>query len=133
MRKLLTIACMLTACFMAVGQTTADEATQPVKAPTIKAAQGFPVSSVKAIVGTMAQLLPTTLLDPTAGTWESSNTDVATVDANGRITAIAPGQTTITFAGYLSYTLYVYALGDVNCDNKVNVEDINKVISRILN
>lgn len=133
MRKLLTIACMLTACFMAVGQTTADEATQPVKAPTIKAAQGFPVFSVKAIVGTMAQLLPTTLLDPTAGTWESSNTNVASIDANGRITALAPGQTTITFSGDLSYTLYVYAQGDVNCDNLVDVDDINKVISKILN
>ena len=133
MRKLLTIVCMLSACFMAVGQSLADEAAQPAKAPTTQAAQVFPVSSVKAVVGTMAQLLPTTLLDPTAGTWESSNTDVATVDANGCITAIAPGQTTITFAGYLSYILYVYASGDVNCDNKVNVEDINKVISRILN
>ncbi len=132
MRKLLTIACMLIACFMAVGQTPADEATQPAKAPTTKAAQGFPVSSVKAIVGTMAQLLPTTLLNPTAGTWESSNTNVATVDANGRITAVAPGQTTITFSGDLSYTLYVYKPGDVNTDGSVDVMDINIVISKIL-
>ena len=128
MRKLLILACMLTACLMATGQNPADEATQPAKA----VAQGFPVSSTKAIVGTMAQLLPTTLLNPTAGTWESSNTNVATVDANGRITALAPGQTTITFSGDLSYTLYVYESGDVNCDSNVDVEDINKVISKIL-
>lgn len=130
MRKLITIACMLTACFMVVAQS--PEATQPAKAPTTQATQGFPVSSVKAVVGTMAQLLPTTLLDPTAGTWESSNTDVATVDANGRIKAIAPGQTTITFSGSLSYTLYVYTPGDVNCDSNVDVEDINFVITKIL-
>ncbi len=36
----------------------------------------------------------------TITSWESSNTDVATVDKAGRVTAVSPGTTTITATGY---------------------------------
>jgi trimeric autotransporter adhesin len=54
-----------------------------------------------AISGTtsLCPLLSTTLTDATAaGTWSSSNTVVATVDASGIVTGIAAGTTAITYA-----------------------------------
>lgn len=46
---------------------------------------------------------PVTAADATTTTWTSSNTTVATVDANGKVTAVAAGTATIT-ANYDGYT-----------------------------
>jgi len=68
--------------------------------------QTIPVTSIKVTPETAtlkvgqttdlkAEVTPTDATDPTVN-WESSNTDVATVDKNGTVTALAAGKVTIT-------------------------------------
>jgi hypothetical protein len=87
-----------------------------------------------------------TLTNPhtvTPVTYASSNTDVATVDAEtGKVTVVKPGTTTISasFAGNnnyktdkVSYQLTVCPLmGDVNTDGVVDVADVVGIVNKIL-
>ena len=70
--------------------------------------------------------------------YASSNTGIATVDADGQVTLLAPGSATITARGEetanclateASYEVTVKLRGDVNSDNTVDVADIASIIS----
>lgn len=85
-----------------------------------------------------ATVLPVTTTKKTV-TWKSSNTSVATVDANGKVTAIGVGEATITATTTdgtnlsASCNVKVEAtLGDVNNDAIINVTDVMTVVSHIL-
>ena len=59
----------------------------------------FDQQTVTLTIGESAPLAPIVVTNKTAGmtfTWASSNTAVATVDANGLVTAVAAGEATIT-------------------------------------
>lgn len=74
--------------------------------------------------------------------WSSSDPAVATVDAEGKVTAIAPGKSVITATAYdgggavtaCNVTVVPEVLtGDVNSDGLVNVTDIIGIVNYILN
>lgn len=76
-------------------------ATFMVKAPSIKTIDIMPIK-MPLVVGGSAQLDTVTRIlsgDPRSGVpvnWTSDNTQVATVDAGGVVTGLAPGKTTLT-------------------------------------
>lgn len=87
-----------------------------------------------------ATVLPQDVTDATV-TWTSSNLSVATIDATGLVTAVAPGNATITATTadgtHLTATCQVTVVkptlrGDVNLDGKVDVTDVNIVVNIIL-
>lgn len=87
-----------------------------------------------------ATVMPQEVTDATV-TWSSSNESVATVDASGLVTAMAPGNATITattadgthLSADCQVTVVKPALrGDVNLDGTVDVADVNIVVSIIL-
>ena len=87
-----------------------------------------------------ATVLPETLSNKNV-TWSSSNEDIATVDGNGVVTAVAAGEATITAAlnanpeikASCAVTVIKSGLkGDVNGDGSVNIADINVIIDMIL-
>ena len=69
-------------------------------------------------------------------TWSSNDATIASVDANGVITAHKNGIAIITATtanGAEAWcAVYSYLFGDVNEDNKVDVSDVNKVVNKIL-
>ena len=69
-------------------------------------------------------------------TWSSSDATIASVDANGVVTAHKNGIAIITATATNGATtwcsVYSYLLGDVNEDNMVDVSDVNKVVNKIL-
>jgi hypothetical protein len=85
-----------------------------------------------------ATVLPETATNKSV-TWTSSNESVATVDANGMVTALEVGVATITATtadgSDLSASCKVTVLatpGDVNNDGKINVTDVVATASYIL-
>ena len=73
--------------------------------------------------------------------WESTNTNVATVDANGKVTALAEGETeiiaTTTDDSNLSITAAItvvkpYTLGDANGDEQITAVDVSQTVAYIL-
>ena len=87
-----------------------------------------------------ATVLPDEATDRTVS-WTSSNEAVATVDATGLVTAVAPGNATITATTadgtHLTATCQVTVVkpalrGDVNLDGVVDVSDVNIVVNIIL-
>jgi uncharacterized protein YjdB len=83
------------------GRTGTSTITVTAVPPTPVASVSVTPSTAEVQVGGTVQLTATprdALGNPLAGrtvTWESSNPAVATVDANGRVTAVAPGTATI--------------------------------------
>jgi len=80
-------------------------------------------------------------LDDKTVMWSSSDETIATVDENGMVTGVAPGQATITASlkadpevtAACAITVIKGGLkGDVNGDGSVNIADINDVIDMIL-
>ena len=69
-------------------------------------------------------------------TWSSEDESVATVDANGLVTAIKPGMVAInaTAANGASTwcAIFVYLLGDVNEDGLRNISDVTTLINILL-
>lgn len=73
--------------------------------------------------------------------WSSGDIAVATVDADGKVKAVADGSTTITaMCGELTATCVVTVLeasvgvvGDVCGDGDIDVSDINAIINRMFN
>ena len=98
------------------------------------------LTSAKMMGGFMMSLYatvePATAVQKVA--WSSSNKAVATVDAKGRITAVAPGAATITATTTdgsnlsATSTVKVYRNGDLNYDYKIDVADLNANINIIL-
>lgn len=87
-----------------------------------------------------ATVLPDDATDKSV-TWSTSNAAVATVDANGLVTAVAQGTATITattndgseLSASCQMTVKKPALsGDVNLDGTVDVTDVNIVVNIIL-
>lgn len=84
-----------------------------------------------------ATVLPDDATDPSV-TWSTSNAAVATVDATGKVTAVAPGTATITATTNdgselsASCAVVVALRGDVNLDGTVDVTDVNIVVNIIL-
>ena len=70
-------------------------------------------------------------------TWESSDSSIATVSADGVVTGVKPGSTTITCTsnGVTStpFTVNVFLLGDVNSDKKITISDAVAIVNIILN
>ena len=68
-----------------------------------------------------------------AVTWTSSDPTVATVDANGLVTALKTGMVVITATnaqgGSAWCAIWCYLRGDVNEDDIVDVSDVNQVIN----
>ena len=99
-------------------------------------------TSVEITTTERISLLATVLPDNTtnkAVTWKSSDNTVATVDANGVVTAIAMGKTIITATTTdgtnLSASCIVTVIptpGDVNNDGNINITDVVTVASYIL-
>ena len=84
-----------------------------------------------------ASVLPSTTTNKSV-TWESSNSSVATVNANGKVTAIGVGKAIITAATTDGSNISavcnvsVSGLGDVNNDAAINITDVMTVASYIL-
>ena len=81
----------------------------------------------------------TATVDPAETTvkWSSSNEKVATVDQNGKITALSSGTAVITAelpdGTKATCTVTVYLLGDLNNDGSVTITDVMeacKVLAR---
>ena len=81
----------------------------------------------------VATLLPETLTDKTLA-WNSTNPLVASVDANGKVTAISEGTATIIVShGYFSSNCVVTVLkSPVSFENKGNVSIQNGVVTEYL-
>jgi len=111
LRKAAAVALSLAMAFSVAGTTTANAAAKPSLKKTkvtVKVTVKNPVKvtkvklnkkKVKLTTGQTYRLKAT--IKPKKATnknvtWTSSNTSVATVDANGNVTAIAPGKATIT-------------------------------------
>ena len=108
--------------------TVDDEYTVTVKAPTIE----FSVTpaSESLVVGGTVTIVPTVTYNGAVTnnyevTYKSSNTDVATVDENGKVTAVANGDTVITA------TLTKANGKTVNYTFPVNISVTEKQISAI--
>ena len=90
--------------------------------------------SITLIKGNSEILIPT--VTPTNATtsyiWSSSDTSVATVDSNGKVTAMGIGTATITVktsndkTATCNVTVKPY-LGDVNCDGNINIDDVTLI------
>ena len=78
-----------------------------------------------------ATINPNNTTDDKTITWKSSNANVATIDANGNITAKVPGKTTITATttNGINATCEVevidYIKGDANNDGSISMLDVN--------
>lgn len=89
-------------------------------------------------VGDEMQLTATTHPAGQQVSWSSGDNAVATVDANGKVKAVANGNTTITATcGELTATCAVTVVearvvGDVSGDGDVDISDANAVINRML-
>ena len=71
-----------------------------------------------------------------AVTWATSDPEVATVDANGVVTAVAPGLVAITASAANGASAWcavaVELQGDVNRDGGVDVADITRLVNILL-
>ena len=75
-------------------------------------------------------------------TYATSNEEVATVDANGKLTIVGPGEATITIsapetANYSSASITYQVIvtpktGDANVDGKVDFADVTAIVNHIL-
>ena len=75
-------------------------------------------------------------------TYATSNEEVATVDANGKLTIVGPGEATITIsasetANYSSASITYQVIvtpktGDANVDGKVDFADVTAIVKHIL-
>ena len=101
-----------------------------------------PVTDAITLDHTMAKLKPGATLQITATgadniTWTSSDSSVATVDANGMVTAVKSGLVAITATaanGAKAWcAIFVYNPGDVNEDEEIDVRDITALIDIIMN
>lgn len=85
----------------------------------------------------LGQKLQIELAEPLDVEWSSEDETIATVDAGGEVTALAPGMVAInvTSAGGQTawFALFSYLPGDENDDTVVDVGDVNKVLEIILN
>ena len=104
-----------------------------------KNANGLAFSEATATAAYNSSFTPPTLTNPNSlpVTYESSDPTVATVAADGKVTVLKTGKTTISAkfagnvtyeAGTVSYVLTIYLKGDANGDNKVNVADIVQMV-----
>lgn len=82
---------------------------------------------------------PVETTDDTSVTWKSSNDTVATVDAAGKVTAVATGTATITATTLdgtktadCVVTVVAFQLGDVTMDNIIDIYDILEIQRYIL-
>lgn len=71
--------------------------------------------------------------------WSTSDTGIATIDANGLLTALMPGTVTVTasnaalgVSATAEVTVKEYLYGDANDDGVVTLADVNAVIAYIL-
>ncbi len=74
-------------------------------------------------------------------TYATSNEEVATVDANGKLTIVGPGEATITIsapetANYSSASITYQVIvtpktGDANIDGKVDFADVTAIVNHI--
>ena len=90
------------------------------------------------IISLVATVLSEDATDKTV-TWSSDNTDVATVDENGVVSAVGVGTVVITATNSAGQSAQVtltvertLVMGDVNNDNVVDINDITATISHIL-
>ncbi len=98
---------------------TACENEEP-QVPVVKESVVLDTDDVDLLVGESKQINAIAVVDPAATSkvinWTSSDSSVATVDANGKVTAVAPGKTIITAS-----------LGDgrpsASCEVEVDAED----------
>ncbi|MEE1365723.1 MAG: leucine-rich repeat protein, partial [Muribaculaceae bacterium] len=116
-------------CKITVAKTLATSISLDKTSATLKATETL---TLKATVA------PATTTDKSV-TWTSSNEAVATVDANGKVTAVSVGEATIiattadgsNLSASCKVTV-VPTLGDANNDAVINVTDIMVVASYIL-
>ena len=111
-------------------------------AVTVEGGSQPPVTESITLDPIMAKLKPGNMLQITATgaddlTWTSSDSSVATVDANGNVTAVKSGLAAITAtapSGAKAWcAIFVYNPGDVNEDEEIDVRDITALIDIIMN
>lgn len=114
---------------------------EPIKVETAPTSVALDIVSSELKVGETLSLIATVTPDNRPDktvAWSSSDTEVATVDEDGVVTAVGVGTTTITATcGPASAACEVnvsaaFILGDSNCDKVVNVTDAVNTLSYIL-
>ena len=100
-----------------------------------------PVGETVILVPNMAKVKPNRTLQIAATgaesiTWTSSDEAVATVDANGLVTAHQCGMAAITATAASGASqwcaIFVYLPGDVNESGNLNIADVTALISMVL-
>lgn len=115
--------------------TFADERTT-VTIGSEAPAQGLVITAnaINLFTGTTQMLVVSPSL--TSVSWTSSDPAIATVSADGTVTAVAPGTATITCTanGVIStpFTVNVFLLGDVNSDKRISITDAVGIVNIIL-
>ena len=117
---------------------TATQYTLENSQATVTIGSSTPVTittnAMNLFVGTTQKL--TAAPSASGVSWTSSNPAVATVSADGTVTAVAPGTASITCTanGVTSapFTVNVFLLGDVNGDKEITISDAVRIVDIIL-
>ena len=97
----------------------------------------FPGQQVNlSIQGTLSDASVVDLTRSSRTSYSSGNTSIATVDANGVVTAVGPGTTTVSIANggqsaAVSITVPSSLRGDLNADGKVDTDDLNVILAAL--